>query len=214
MTTPRLPERLLALTPGRTRDADGAARLARSVGAACEAGLRSVLIREPLLGDGDLLVLARRLVDLARTLPGLWIGVHDRVHVALAAGAHGVHVGHRSLTVREARGVAGEGLCLGFSAHEHDAPSLREGADYLIFGPLHDTPSKRGLLPPTGHEALARCAGSFHGPVWAIGGLRLGRVRGAREAGAFGVAVLSDLLGAPDPVERARAWCEEPACRG
>ncbi|MDP6410127.1 MAG: thiamine phosphate synthase [Planctomycetota bacterium] len=210
MTAARLPDRLLAVTPGTARGADDAQELARAVGVAWEAGLRSILVREPHLSDGETLRLVRRLLGLEE----VWVGVHDRLHVTLAAGADGVHLGHRSLTPREARAVAGAEVCLGFSAHQHDSASEREGADYLFFGPLHDTPSKRGLLAPTGHAPLTRCAVGFDGPVWAIGGMRPERVARAREAGAYGVAVLSDLLGSPRPGERARAWCEEPACRG
>lgn len=209
-----MPGRLLALTPGTLRDGAGAAALERAVGAAFEAGLGSVLVREPGLSDRRLLALTRRLLAIAPAATDVWVGVHDRLHVALAAGAHGVHLGHRSLRPARARVVADGRLSVGFSAHETDEAEARVGADYLFFGPVHDTPSKRGLLEPTGQAALARCARGFEGPVWGIGGMRPDRLGAVLETGARGVAVLSDLLGSERPAERTRAWVEELACRG
>ena len=89
-------------------------------------------------------------------------------------------------------------VAVGFSAHAGDVSEDWEGADYLTFGPLRETPSKQGLLEPVGLEGLERAAQRSDRPVLAIGGVRPEDVQPARTAGAAGVAVLSGILGAED----------------
>jgi len=199
----RIPRGLLAITPGKATCSRDVPELRRTIGRAFEGGLPAVLIREPGLSDGDLFELARETVLLARRFESIWVGVHDSVHVALASGANGVHLGFRSLPLEAARPLV-EGRCaLGFSAHDHDERALWELADYLTFGPVRETPSKVGLVEPTGFERLAAAVRESPAPVLALGGMRPEDVAPARHAGAVGVAVLSRVLGAGHPEARA-----------
>src|SRR5205814_5544946 len=99
-------------------------------------------------------------VGTARSV-GARVLVNDRVDVALAAGADGVHLAESSLPVADVR-RAFPSLLVGASVHglERAAGAARDGADFLVFGPVYETPSKRGLGPPQGLEALARVAAS------------------------------------------------------
>lgn len=200
MTSRRLPGRILALTPGDLRDGavDAFATRAR---AAIRAGLDSILVREPELSDRATLDLARGL--RAELGPRGWLGIHDRVHLAAAAAADGVHLGYRSLALSEARAVCAEPIAIGFSAHAPDDPAAWSGADYLVFGPVFPTPSKRGVLEPVGVEGLARAARSTSIPIWALGGIEPANAGAALAAGARGIAVRGALLAASDP---AGAW--------
>ena len=200
--SPRLPPRILALSPGTLVRADGEAFLAR-LRAAVEAGLQGLLVREPGLLDRDQLWLLERAREI---LARGWLGVHDRAHLALPVGCDGLHLGFRSLAPPFARQVAGDDVALGFSAHAHDAPGARAGADYLFLGPLHDTPSKRELVPALGLEALAREIERESLPVWAIGGIGPEHVVSALSCGASGVAVLRGILAARDPAAATRRY--------
>lgn len=205
--SPRLPPRLVALSPGSLEGARAAERFARAVSEALEAGLRGILLREPALCDRELLALARELVERGRPR-GAWVGVHDRLHVALAADAPAAHLGFRSLPPAIARRVVGEGLALGFSAHAGDAPGAELGADYLFLGPLHPTPKEHGPLAPLGLEGFARERARRALPVLAIGGLRPEHARAALAAGAQGLAVRGGIFGAADPAAAARAYLD------
>lgn len=207
MTGVRLPGALLALSPGEARDRAGVEGLLRRVEAALRSGLPAVLLREPHLSDGELLDLSRRVRVLADAAGGCWVGVHDRVHVALAARADGVHLGFRSLPPAEAARVAAGRLAVGFSGHAHDEPGDREGADYLTFGPVLETPSKYGLLDPVGFERLSEEVEACPVPVLGLGGLDPERAPRAWAVGA-GVAALGGLLGGSDPAARTRAYLD------
>ena len=172
------------------------------------AGLRGVQLREK-----DLLV--RDLLDLASTMRaatrrhGARLIVNDRADVALAAEADGVQRTHESLPVAALRVVSGR-LLVGASVHSlADARGAAdEGADFLVFGPVYDTPSKRAYGPPQGLEALRRVAGEIARPVLAIGGITPGRVPEVLAAGAAGVGVISAILAAERPVDATRAFLD------
>ena len=203
-----LPRRLVALTPGTARDLTDVRALVRAVGVALEAGLPAVLLREPQLCDRDLLILARETCALGSRFEERWIGVHDSVHVALAAGAQGVHLGFRSLPPRAARPLVEGRLALGFSAHAHDEPGSWADADYVTFGPVRPTPSKEGILEATGFERLAEAVSAAPCPLLALGGMRPEDAAEARAAGARGLAVLSGILGSSDPGGRTEEYLE------
>jgi len=194
VTARRLPGRILALTPGDRRD-DSCVELVRRARAAIEAGLDSILLREPELSDSATLELAHEL--RAALGPRGWLGIHDRVHLARAAQADAVHVGFRSLRVADARAILPETIAIGFSAHAHDDSGAWTGADYLVFGPVFATPSKAGVLDPIGVEGLARAAASTRVPMWALGGIDASNVPAASRSGCEGVAVRAALLGTP-----------------
>ena len=204
----RLPPRLLALTPGTLRAGLEPALLA-ACSAALEGGLRGVLLREPGLDERAFLALARELRRLLDGVEGGWLGVHDRGHLALLCGADGLHLGFRSLAPAIAREHLDRSIALGVSAHEGDDPRAVEPADYLLLGPVLDTPSKRGLKEPLGFEALAREAARLARPAWAIGGLQPEHAARALAAGCRGVAVRAAVFGAPDPARAVAAFARE-----
>lgn len=156
-------------------------------------GSAAVQLREKDLAARELLELARRIAPAcrARAAPLL---VNDRVDVALAAGAQGVHLGGGSVAVAEARSLLPPGALVGASCHDLRELAGRAGADLVVFGPVFDTPGKG---PAVGVEGLRAAAGGP--PVFALGGVDAPRVPLVREAGAHGVAAIRSWLSAPDP---------------
>jgi thiamine-phosphate pyrophosphorylase len=115
-----------------------------------------------------------------------------------------------SLRIEDIRAIADKRLRVGASVHSlPDALEAEvEGADWLVFGPVYDTPSKRMYGPPQGLEKLARVAAAVRLPVVAIGGITPARVRDVRAAGARGVAVVSSILAADSPADATRRFLE------
>ncbi len=173
------------------------------------AGLRGVQLREKDLPVRDLLDLASTLCGATRK-HGARLIVNDRADVALAAGADGVQRTHESLPVAVLRAIGGARLLVGASVHSLDEArgAAEEGADFLVFGPVYDTPSKRVYGPPQGLEALRRVAGEIARPVLAIGGITPARVREVLAAGATGVGVISAILAAERPADATRAFLD------
>lgn len=117
--------------------------------------------------------------------------VNDRLDVALAAGADGVHLTSASLPARVVRGMSGPEFLIGASTHSLDtARDARDnGADFALFGPVFETESKRGFGPPQGLDKLKHVAGELQGfPVIAIGGITLDNAESCFAAGASGIA--------------------------
>jgi thiamine-phosphate pyrophosphorylase len=176
------------------------ARFLASLRAAIGAGLRGLLLREPGLSDRAYLQLGQSVRQLA---PELWLGVHDRVHLAGAIGAEGVHLGFRSLPPAAVSEHHDPRLAIGLSTHAGDECAQWAAADYLFHSPVFATPSKPkdapGFLEPLGIEGLAEAVKATSQPIWALGGLGPEHVMSCRRAGAAGVAVLSGILGSADP---------------
>lgn len=168
---------------------------------AIAAGARAVQLRERDLPIRDLRALAEA---LQRELPQARLFINDRVDLALALSAHGVHLRESSLPAVVVRGLLQRSQLLGASVHsiEGALAAEQQGADFVVLGPIHDTPSKRQYGAPLGLAVLERAARSVRIPIFAIGGMTAARARDARRAGAFGVAVLSSILSAVD-VEQA-----------
>ncbi len=192
----RLPGRILALTPGDLRDATVASFVNRARGA-IEAGLESILVREPSLSDRATTSLAREL----RALLGRrgWLAIHDRVHLAPIVDADAVHLGFRSLSIEVARAILPDECAVGFSAHTHDERSAHRGADYLVFGPVFPTRSKFGVLDAVGVDGLERAALDTDVPIWALGGIDAANAAECARR-CRGIAVRGALLGAEDPL--------------
>ncbi len=201
--TRRLPPPLVALSPGGLAEGgpDRIGTFLRSLKSAASSGLAGLVLREPAMGDRALLDLARACRDL---LP--WLAVHDRVHLAGACAADAVHLGFRSLAPTEARAILLDDIAIGLSAHEPDGIERWRDADYLFFGPVFDTPSKRGVVDPTGLGGLVQAVQRSSAPIWAIGGITPERVGDCLGAGCMGVAVLSGILGSPQPATAVRAY--------
>ena len=171
------------------------------------AGLPAVQVREKDLGAGDLAFLCRRLRPLTLDRGALLI-VNDRVDVALAVGADAVQRTHASLPVEDVRALVDKRLRVGASVHSlEDAVEAEvKGADWVVFGPVYDTASKRAWGPPQGPARLERVAAALRIPVVAIGGVTPERVREVRGAGARGVAAISAMLDTDRPAEATRRF--------
>lgn len=177
-----------------------------TVGEALAGGVDCVQLRERDLSARQLLDLARPLRELTHRHRAALI-VNDRLDVALAAGADGVHLGFRSLTVAEARPHVPEGFLIGASTHspEEGTAAQEAGADYVTFGPVYATPSKRPWLEPRGPAGLRRFKGSISIPTIAIGGIDRSRVPEVMAAGASGVGVIRALGTSPEVTAEAQA---------
>ena len=172
-----------------------------AVAAEClAAGLSALQVREKDLGAGELATLCRRLRALTLDAEALLI-VNDRVDVALAVGADAVQRTSTSLSVRDMIAVADKRLHIGASVHalQEAIDAESQGADWVVFGPVYDTPSKRAYGPAQGLARLEEVARAVGVPVIAIGGITPERVAEVRAAGAAGVAVISAILEADSP---------------
>jgi thiamine-phosphate pyrophosphorylase len=173
------------------------------------AGLRAVQLREKDLEARDLLALADTLRE-ATQRHGARLIVNDRADVALAAGADGVQRTHASLAVSALRGIAPPGFLVGASVHsEAEArEAATQGADFIVFGPVYDTASKRRYGPPQGLAALETVARAVDRPVLAVGGLTPERVPEVLAAGAVGVAVIGAIYAAARPADATKAFLD------
>ncbi len=174
---------------------------------AIAAGLPAIQLRERDLPTGELLSLAQEIRALAvlRTVPLI---LNDRVDLVLALGLDGVHLRSDSLPVSSARRVLGSDRLIGISTHSVDEVrrANQDGADYIIFGPIFDTSSKRSFGPPLGLDLLAEVCRESTVPIFAIGGITCERARAVRRAGAHGVAVIGALLTHDDIGDAVRAF--------
>src|SRR5271170_784981 len=175
-----------------------AARLAQVMARAASAGVDAIQIREKDLSGRALLDLAERAVAQN---PNTKILINDRLDIALAAGAAGVHLGSESVPVphavrfiqesrRAGRGPAN--FLVGRSCHalEEVLAAERDGADFVFFGPIFATPAKARFGPPQDPGALAQVCRRARIPVVAIGGITLGNFAACLAAGAAGIAAI------------------------
>lgn len=200
-----------ALGPAETNDAEGAelaSKLLAAVGRAVAAGLDWIQIREKDLAARPLVRLVRAAVSVAQGCTTR-ILVNDRLDVALAARAAGIHLGEQSLPVGEVarwrRAVSEEsqfpiGFLVGASCHVLDAAveAERTGADYIFFGPVFATASKAAYGPPQGVNRLRQVCRSVRIPVLAIGGITLENAAECLAAGAAGLAAIRLFQESPD----------------
>ena len=171
------------------------------VRAALSAGAPVIQVRvTDQVTDRQAYELAGRVAALCREY-GATCLVNDRLHVALAVGADGGHVGAEDLPVVAARAVLGADALLGGTAREpEDArAAVAAGVDYLGVGPCYPTTTKELPVPPGGVDRIARVAAAVPVPVIAIGGVSAARVPELIAAGAYGVAVVGEVSAAADP---------------
>jgi thiamine-phosphate pyrophosphorylase len=170
------------------------------------AGARLIQLRVKGLSDRRWLAMAGAALAAARA-SGAYLVVNDRADIARIAGADGLHVGQDDLAGTDARAVVGPGVLLGVSTHNLDqlAAAATEAVDYLAIGPVFPTRTKDNPDPVVGLEMVRRARAATTRPLVAIGGITRANARSVVEAGADGVAVISDLLDAPD---LARAFTE------
>ena len=175
-------------------------------------GVRTIQLREKDLDTIQVYRLGERVLSLTRNT-GAVLLVNDRVDVAMALGADGVHLTRKSLRPNEARALVGSGMLLGISCHS--LADVREavagGVDFLVLGPIFHTPSKSTYGPPLTPAILRQAQGICTVPMLAIGGVNATRVPEVIHAGADGVAVISAVLAAPDPARATRELLEAVA---
>jgi len=158
-----------------------------------------VQLREKDLNTRDLMSLGRDILSVTapRRVPLL---VNDRIDVALALGADGVHLRSDSMPAAVARRLLGPDRLIGMSAHsvEEVVEAESQGTDFVVLGPIFATPSKIPYGPPIGLDILAEAVRGTSIPVFAIGGVTAQHIPDIQRAGAFGIAVISAILGAGD----------------
>jgi len=180
------------------------------VAAAIRGGVTVVQYREKNATTRQMIAEASELRELcaARGIPFI---VNDRIDVALAVDADGVHVGQDDMPAALARRLIGAGKILGVSVENADQARVaeREGADYLGASPIFATPTKPDAPAPMGIQGLAEVARACRLPVVAIGGINAGNAASMLQAGAAGVAVVSAIVSAEDAESAARALRRE-----
>lgn len=175
-----------------------------------EAGVAGFQVRDKAATTRELLALTAAVIERVEGHDACVV-VDDRLDVALASGAHGVHLGASDLPLAEARRIAdavAPGLLIGATCRDRAAveAAAAAGADYAGFGPVFATSSKAGLPDPLGVEAIAAATGVL--PLIAIGGISATTAGDVRAAGAHGVAVIGGLWRQPDPRQAAKELVE------
>jgi len=172
-------------------------------------GAQAIQLRDKGATASELLEVGQKLRQLTR-LHGALLFVNDRLDVALAAGADGVHVGPEDIPVAALRASVPDGFLIGYScddvAQAHRA--VADGADYIGCGAVYGTTTKHGAGAAIGLECLDAMAGAVDVPVVAIGGItpeRAGEVAATRAAG---IAVAGSIMAAADPAEAVRRMME------
>jgi thiamine-phosphate pyrophosphorylase len=180
--------------------------ITESVEAAITGGVTMVQIREKDASTRDFYDVARAVQAITRR-HGIPLVINDRLDIALAIGAEGLHLGQSDLPLREARRIAGQDLFIGVSAQtvEEALRAQDEGADYLGVGAVFPTGSKADAGDAIGPEGLAAVCGAVRIPVVGIGGINAQNAAAVMQSGAAGVAVISAILSQPDISAAARS---------
>lgn len=170
------------------------------VRAAVAGGVTCVQLREKSCGT-------REFVDEARAVRALLAGtgvpliVNDRIDVALAVGADGVHLGQTDMRITDARRLTGPSMLIGISAEclEDAVRAQAEGADYIGVSPVFSTPTKTDTAPPLGLAGIAAIRAAVSLPLVGIGGIGPANAAAVIRAGCDGIAVVSAIVSAADP---------------
>ncbi len=172
-----------------------------AVAASLEGGVRIIQLREKTAPAKEITELAKKTRELCAVYDAAFI-VNDRVDIALAAGADGVHLGQEDLDIHSARKILGNNAIIGISTHapEQALKAVEAGADYIGVGPVYTTPTKPGR-PSVGLEYVKWASGNIDIPWFAIGGINPDNARQVINAGAGRLAVVRAIINAESPKE-------------
>lgn len=177
---------------------------------ALRAGVKAVQLREKDLPIRDLLDMAYGMRELTAGY-GARLFVNDRVDVAMCVNADGVHLGQAGIPVHAVRSTVGNTMMIGASTHNLDEALMaeKEGADFITFGPLWHTESKRKYGEPVGIEALRSVTQRTSLAVFGIGGIKTENIQDVMNSGARGIALISGILGNADSKGAAEKYLRE-----
>ena len=186
-----------------------------SVRKAIDGGVTAVQLRGKNLSAKELLKIGEKLRRLTDER-SVKLFVNDRIDIAMALDADGIHLGQGSLPVTSARKILEGRFMIGVSTHNLTEAREAEagGADFITFGPVFETPSKLAFGPPVGLRKLANATRELKIPVFAIGGIKIKDVKRVVENGARGIAVISAILGSRSVHAAAVGMLEELRLRG
>ncbi len=172
---------------------------------AISGGADTIQLRQKTGDTIQMIRIAEQIQDLCKKA-GVSFIVNDRLDVAIASHADGVHLGQRDFPIPLARKLLGEGAIIGGSASnaEEARKCFLEGADYIGFGPVYSTSSKEDAGPASGLDLLRQVVEKIPLPIIAIGGINKDNTLWVRETGAYGIAVISAVCCEKDPAEAAR----------
>ena len=172
---------------------------------ALDGGVKAIQLREKDLDGKELLGIADKISVLCQRYKAQ-LFVNDRIDVALAVDAAGVQLGKTSLPIETARALLGPGKLIGYSTHALDeaVEAERNGADFVLFGPVHFTPSKSAYGEPQGIAALKEIVEKVALPVYAIGGINATNLVVTMTTGIHGVALISAVMSAANPTVAAK----------
>lgn len=177
--------------------------------AAAQGGAALIQIRDKDASDADFAALVKQLLPEIAAY-GAQLIVNDRVEVAIATRAHGLHIGQGDGDARAIRQLLPQGMILGLSIEtEAQARLIPPGIDYIGAGPIRATATKPDHAPPIGFAGLAQITATAKLPTYAIGGIGLGDAAAIKAAGGIGMAVVSAVTRAPDPIAATRALVRE-----
>ena len=174
------------------------------VEAAVAGGVSCVQLREKHCSTREFITQARALKRFLKSKK-IPLIINDRLDVALAVEADGLHLGQQDMTISDARKISGTSLIIGISAESVDDAlrAEKEGADYIGISPVFATPTKSDTAPPLGLEGVKTIRKMIAIPIVGIGGINRQNALSVITAGADGIAVVSAIVGAKDPKDAA-----------
>lgn len=179
------------------------------VEAAIKGGVTCVQLREKKCDTREFIDEALLIKDFLKSKQ-IPLIINDRLDVALAVHADGIHLGHSDMPFSMAKKIVGRSMIVGISAESLDdaVQAEKQGADYIGVSPIFNTPTKTDTAPPLGLAGLQRIRERVDIPLVGIGGLNLTNTREVIEGGADGIAVVSAIVSADNPELAAKALKE------
>ncbi len=174
-------------------------QLLKAVRQALRGGVKAIQLREKDLETRELLKLAYRMRELTKKYDAK-LFINDRFDIAFAVGSDGVHLTQNSIPAAAVRKVVKDKLLIGVSTHslKEAKEAEKAGADFITLGPIYRTSSKLRYGKPLGLDVLNEVSRKIKIPIFAIGGIKSKKIVEVKKAGAYGVAMISEIFGAED----------------